>query len=133
MLDRLKQLAGQRRNFAFETTLSTRSYLPWLASLQDCGYAVDLVFLWLPDPEIAIARVIERVRLGGHDVPEAVIRRRYRRGLHNFFRLYRPLAHRWWLLDNSGPNGVRLLACGTHSAVDIIDEGIWNNLVERFR
>ena len=134
MLARLRQLAAQRRNFAFETTLATRSYLPWLSYLQDGGYAVDLVFLWLPGPEMAVARVAERVRLGGHDVPEAVIRRRYRRGLENFFRLYRPAANRWWLLDNSGPEGPRLIACGERGSVDdVTDEATWTNLVEQFR
>lgn len=65
MSARLKQLAGQRRDFAFETTLATRSYLAWLSSLQERGYAVDLVFLWPPSPEMAATRVAERVRLGG--------------------------------------------------------------------
>jgi hypothetical protein len=72
MLARLKQLAAQKRTFALETTLATRSYLPWLSSLQEGGYAVDLVFLWLPAPEMAVARVMERVGPGGHDVPETV-------------------------------------------------------------
>ena len=134
MLARLKQLAALRRNFAFETTLATRSYLPWLFSLQDSGYAVDLVFLWLPGPEMAVARVAERVRLGGHDVPEPVIRRRYRRGLENFFRLYRPGADRWWLLDNSGAEGPRLIACGEHGCTaEVSDPVIWTKLMERFR
>jgi predicted ABC-type ATPase len=134
MLARLKQLAAQKRNFAFETTLATRSYLPWLSSLQVGGYAVDLVFLWLPGPEMALARVVERVRLGGHDVPETVIRRRYRRGLDNFFRLYRPGADQWWFLDNSGPEGPRLIACGARErADDVSDSATWSNLLEDFR
>ncbi|MBP8289350.1 MAG: AAA family ATPase, partial [Chromatiaceae bacterium] len=99
MLARLHQLAARRRHFAFETTLATRGYLPWLRTLQAEGFAFDLAFLWLPSPAIAIARVAERVRLGGHDVPEVVIRRRYRRGLDNFFQLYREHADRWWLYD----------------------------------
>jgi len=103
MLERLHQLAARRRHFAFETTLSTRGYLPWLRGLQADGYAFDLAFLWLPSPEMAVARVAERVRSGGHDVPEAVIRRRYVRGLDNFFRRYRTQADRWWLIDNPPP------------------------------
>jgi predicted ABC-type ATPase len=92
MLGRLRQLAARRRHFAFETTLATRGYLPWLRTLRADGFAFDLAFLWLPSPEMAVARVAERVCRGGHDVPEAVIRRRYARGLQNFFRLYRPRA-----------------------------------------
>jgi predicted ABC-type ATPase len=132
MLARLKQLAARRRSFAFETTLATRSYLPWLSSLRARGYAVDLVFLWLPSPEMAVARVTERVRLGGHGVPEAVIRRRYRRGLTNFIRLYRAVADRWWFFDNSLPAGPRLVACGEGQAADIADPAVWKTLMEQF-
>ncbi len=134
MLVRLKQLTAQRRNFAFETTLATRSYRPWLATLQADGYAVDLVFLWLPGPEMAVARVAERVRSGGHNVPEAVVRRRYRRGMENFFRLYRPSADQWWLLDNSGPEGPSLIACGARGAPDdVSDSAAWTKLTGEFR
>lgn len=134
MLIRLKQLAAQRHNFAFETTLATRSYLPWLASLQGGGYAVDLAFLWLPSPKMAIARVAERVRLGGHDVPKPLIQRRYHRGLDNFFRLYRKSVDRWWFFDNSGPQDPRLIACGSRDRIDQIAEAAtWNSLLERYR
>jgi predicted ABC-type ATPase len=96
-------------------------------------YAVDLVFLWLPAPEMAVARVGERVRLGGHDVPEAVIRRRYHRGLENFFRLYRANTDQWWFLDNSGAIGPRLVACGAKDPADDVTDGpTWTNLMEEF-
>ena len=85
MLNRLHDLAAQRKSFAFETTLATRSYAKWLKALMEQGYDVHLIYLWLRSPEIAIARVQERVRAGGHDVPEATIRRRYKRGVENFF------------------------------------------------
>jgi len=87
MLSRLRQRAGRRRHFAFETTLASLASLPWLWKLQGEGFVFDLAFLWLPSPEMAMARVAERVRLGGHDVPEDVINRHYQRGLVNFFRL----------------------------------------------
>jgi len=132
MLARLKQLAAKRRNFAFKTTLATRSYLPWLSSLKARGYAMDLVLLWLPSPEMAAARVTERVRLGGHGVPEPVIRRRYYRGLTNFVRLYRAAADRWWFFDNSHPAGPRLIACGEGEAADIADRAVWTTLMEQF-
>ena len=80
MIRRLKELAATRANFAFETTLASRTFAPWLADLKSIGYQVHLVFLWLPSDEMAVARVAERVRMGGHDVPEDTIRRRYRRG-----------------------------------------------------
>jgi predicted ABC-type ATPase len=88
MLARLRELARQRESFAFETTLASRSFAPWIAGLKsEGGYKFRLVFLWLPSPEAAVARVAERVRAGGHDVPEATIRRRYAAGLKNFFTL----------------------------------------------
>ena len=80
MLDRIHELARERADFAFETTLASRSFAPWIAQLMREGFNFDLVFLWLPSPEIAMARVAERVRMGGHAVPENVIRRRYSRG-----------------------------------------------------
>jgi predicted ABC-type ATPase len=132
MLERLHQLAARRRHFAFESTLSTRGYLSWLRGLQADGYAFDLAFLWLPSPEMAVARVAERVRRGGHDVPEDVIRRRYARGLQNFFRLYWPRADRWWLFDNAGANTPGLIARGSlDHEHEIREPGLWRVLSER--
>ena len=131
MLERLHLLAARRRHFAFETTLATRGYLPWLRGLQSDGFVFDLAFLWLPCPEIAVARVAERVRLGGHDVPEIVIRRRHVRGLDNFFRLYRPNADHWWLIDNAAADGQRLIATdGRDAPEDIACPDLWNQLLE---
>jgi predicted ABC-type ATPase len=112
MLRRLHDLAGQRVNFAFESILSGRSFAPWIAELRSTGYVCYLNFLWLPNVDLALARVAERVRLGGHNVPAETVRRRYQAGLRNFFRLYRPLADLWYFYDNSGPSGPRLLADG---------------------
>ncbi len=95
MLERLKYLANRRKSFGFETTLAGRWIAAWVAKLSASNYEVHLVFLWLPSEEAAVARVAQRVRLGGHDVPEPVIRRRFRAGLQNFFQLYQPLADTW--------------------------------------
>lgn len=134
MLSRIRKLAAQRCRFAFETTLATRSYVPWFVELKRSGYTFDLLFLSLPAPEMAVARVAERVRSGGHDVPEDVIQRRYKRGLENFFRLYRPLADRWWFFENSSPNGPRLLARGERDKPDEVpDASIWANFVEKYK
>ena len=76
MLRRLERLAVQRRDFAFETTMASRTFAPRIARWMETGYAFQLVFLWLPNAEFALARVRERVRLGGHDVPEVTVRRR---------------------------------------------------------
>src|SRR5439155_26523435 len=101
MLRRIKELAAKRESFAFETTLASRSFAPWLRDLVKSGYRFHLVFLWLPSAAAAVARVAERVSLGGHDVPVATVRRRYKAGLKNFFELYRSLSTTWQVIDNS--------------------------------
>ena len=103
MLQRMHDLAKAGESFAFETTLATRHFAPWLAGLRRDGYRFELVFLWLPSPEEAIARVKLRVQSGGHDIPKTTIRRRFGRGIANFLDLYRPLAYQWLLVDNSRP------------------------------
>lgn len=99
MLNRLHDLGRKRATFAFETTLATRSFAPWLRELRDSGYAVRLVFLALLTPEQAIERVRLRVSQGGHHVPEGVVRRRFYRGLRNLFSLYAAVADEWSIYD----------------------------------
>jgi predicted ABC-type ATPase len=101
LLTRIRELAEARQDFAFETTLAGRSYVKLIAELRQSGYDVILFFLWLPNAEAAIARVASRVRQGGHDVPEATIRRRFEAGLRNFLRIYAPLVNSWYMLDGS--------------------------------
>ena len=101
MLGRLQELARERKDFAFETTLASRFYAGWLKELQAKGYRVSLVFLWLEDVNLAIERVRARVRDGGHDIPETTIRRRFERGRKNLFGLYLPVANAWRVLDAS--------------------------------
>jgi predicted ABC-type ATPase len=110
MLDRVHELAREHRDFAFETTLASRSFAPWLKQLQTDGYTFHLVYLWLPTVELAVARVAERVRRGGHAVPESTVRRRYDRSLANFFTIYSRFADSWVMLDNSIRRRPRVVA-----------------------
>ena len=110
MLERLQQLAASETDFAFETTLAARSFARWLHELKGNGYRTHLLFLWLPSPEMAIARVTSRVQSGGHYVPDDVVRRRYAAGLKNFFTLYRPIVDAWQIFDNSGCDGYEMIA-----------------------
>jgi predicted ABC-type ATPase len=129
MLRRLHELAKQRADFAFETTMASRTFVPWLARLRGQGYAVHLVFLWLPTVEMAIARVAERVRVGGHAVPEDTIRRRFRTGLRNFLELYRPMAASWRLYDNAELSRPRLIVSQTNNGDVIISDPItWTSI-----
>ena len=102
MLQEVARHFATHASFAFETTLSGRGYLRWIKEWQHAGYCVELIFLQLNSPEQAIARVAQRVRQGGHDIPEAVIRRRFIKGRKNFERLYAPLVDAWALYDNAG-------------------------------
>src|SRR5437763_2952844 len=77
MLGRLKELANARKSFAFETTLASKTFAPWIAGLTRRGYEFHLIFLWLGSVELALDRIAQRVREGGHHVPDDVVRRRY--------------------------------------------------------
>jgi len=101
VLQQIHEYAERGADFAFETTLSGRSYVSLLVELKSKGYAAHLFFLWLPSPELAIARIKERVREGGHNVSAEDVRRRFSPGINNFFSLYEPLVDSWMLFDNS--------------------------------
>ena len=129
MLARLKELAKARADFGFETTLATRSYAPWLAELRQSGYSVHLVFLWLASADEAVARVAERVRSGGHGVPEETIRRRYAAGLRNLVDLYLPLADSWQVIDNSNVLAPRPIASGDFDGtLHVNNDSAWREI-----
>jgi len=130
MLTRLKELAAERRSFAFETTLSSRSYAGWLKKRIGEGYSVHLVFVWLSRWQLSMERVGVRTRAGGHDIPLEDIQRRYLRTVKNFFQLYRPLAQTWSVYDNSDREHPVRIASGRYEHVaSVVDEDAW----ERFR
>ena len=111
-LARLDALESQGRSFAFEATLASQGLARRLERLKGRGYLVHIVYLWLPDVELALARVAERVRAGGHDVPADAVRRRFDRGRVNFFTIYRSLADAWRLYDATPITGPTLVATG---------------------
>jgi predicted ABC-type ATPase len=128
MLMRIAELAQQRQNFAFETTLASRSFAPFLRRIRREGYLVRIVYVWVQSPELAVDRVAARVRQGGHQVPEDVVRRRYGRGLLNFLHIYRPLANTWAVCDNSGSEPV-IVARGEHERVtEVLDHGRYESI-----
>ena len=101
LISRIRELINERQDFGFETTLSGRAYIPMFKEMNKIGYQIILFFLWLPNADLATIRVKNRVRQGGHNVPVAVIHRRYKSGLQNFFNLYRQIADAWWFYDAS--------------------------------
>ena len=132
MLARIDELARQRISFGFETTLASRSFAPWLRLRLAGGYAVHLLFLWLASPELALALVARRVELGGHSVPDDVIRRRYTAGLWNFFGLYRPIVSTWQVYDNSDLPGPRLIAMGKGDTTQVSEADLWASIVRQW-
>jgi len=101
MLQKIHYLLDRSADFSIETTLATRSLLGIINEAKEKGYKITLLYLWLNSPELAIARVKERVRNGGHNIKEEVIRRRYKMGLLYFFDTYSSVCDRWILADNS--------------------------------
>lgn len=101
-LRQIDQLAEARASFAFETTLSGLTHARRLRLWKAAGYRVEIIFLKLPSPTLALRRVAARVKQGGHNVPRADVLRRFARGWENFERIYRPLADAWVVYDNSG-------------------------------
>jgi len=128
MLTRLRELAEQRQSFAFETTLASRTFASWIKTLFDKSYSFHLIFLWRPNAEMAVRRVRKRVLAGGHGIPLDVIRRRYGRGINNFFELYQPIAANWRVYNNSERKGPVLIASGEFSEkVRIYDSTSWKS------
>lgn len=102
VLTELSRLVKARENFAFESTLSGRTYLQLLKRWKIAGYRIEIVFLSLPSVQLALQRIAARVHQGGHNVPRADVIRRFKRSWDNFKKLYRPLAEKWSVYDNSG-------------------------------
>lgn len=101
MLNRINELLEANENFAFETTLSTRSYKNKILQARKQGYTVTLLFFWLENMELAKERVEIRVKEGGHDIPKEVIERRYLKGIKNLFEIYIDIVDGTLIFDNS--------------------------------
>lgn len=131
MLERLRVLASAKQDFAFETTLSGRSYVRWLRELRAEGYRRHLVFLSLPSADLAVARVAGRVRRGGHHVPDDVVRRRFTAGVRHFFSVYKDAVDGWTVYDNADLVSPRLVATRDWEGQEVVvDEIAWKALKE---
>lgn len=108
MLNEIEVNVKAGNSFAFETTLSGKTYATYIAKWKKLGYHITLFFLSLPNEEFAISRVAARVASGGHNIPEATIRRRFKAGINNFHNIYKTLADSWSLYDNSHPQPILL-------------------------
>lgn len=127
MLARLRELAASRVSFAFESTLASRTFAPWLAGLSDV-YEISLFYIWLRSPDLAVQRVMARSLEGGHAVPEEIVRRRYVRSAQNLFRLYMPLVHTWRLYDNSLTDSTLIATGGRDEREKILKRRVYDLL-----
>lgn len=131
LLDVWETLIAERKNFAVEATLSNRTMASRIREAQAAGYSVHLIYMWLPTADIAVQRVAERVRNGGHDIPEDVIRRRHRKGWINFLRLYRPLVDTWHVFNNEIRGNSALVAFGKKTeTTEVILREVWQQILE---
>ena len=130
MLQRMDDLLSEGEDFAFETTLATRSYVKFVERAQVKGYFVTLLYFWLPTPEQAIERVATRVSEGGHNIPSSVIRRRYANGIKNLTTLYTPICDYWTIYDNSAADGIHKVAWGVKDEIkEIVDPLSYQKIV----
>jgi predicted ABC-type ATPase len=131
MLRRLRFLVDSGENFAFETTFSGQSVRRLMDRAAARGYDVHVFYLWLPSPDLAIARVKRRVKLGGHDVAGDVVRRRFWRSLRNAKRLWTGGVTTWRLYDATEADTPRLIASGTEGgAPTVADEQLWRTVAD---
>lgn len=133
MINRLKELLDADKSFAFETTASGANYLKHLRSAKAKGYEISLTFLWLSKPEEALRRVAQRVKQGGHHVPEDSVIRRYYSGIKNLVLHYLPLADEALVIDNSSEEETskRVIARKNRkNPIDVLDRMIWRKIEE---
>ena len=122
MLSRIKKLIADNADFAIETTLATKSYHALVQRAQEKGYDIKLIYFWLQSPELALQRVAERVKNGGHNVEEHIVRRRYAMGIRNLFRLYFPVVDYFILIDNSVVPREVVAEGSIHDSVKVYNE-----------
>jgi predicted ABC-type ATPase len=128
MLHRINELLFQNENFAFETTLSTRSYKHKILEAKERNYNVTLLFFWLKNPELAKERVKTRVIEGGHNIPEDVIERRYYKGIKNLFEIYLSIVDQVLIFDNSEGKHNLIAEMSISEELNILNETKFNEL-----
>jgi len=129
LLEQIETYAKKRIDFAFETTLSGTNYLLRLRNMKEAGYAIHLFFLWIPDVQLSLARIASRVKMGGHNIPEEVVHRRFHKGIKNFFQHYRTVVDSWMLFDNSGSTP-QFIAEEKRGGLRILDKELYERVLK---
>ncbi len=129
MLTRINELLEAGKDFAFETTLATRSYVSFIKKAKVAGYEIHLIFFFLSSIELAKLRVEQRVQEGGHNIPSDVIERRYKAGIRNFHELYKDLVDDWRLYDNSNLSRALIAERDKDRGLNVINDEIFRKFV----
>lgn len=127
LIEQIRAFADQKVDFAFETTLSGQSYKAFIKKLKAKGYIVHVFFLWIPDVNLALARVKERVSKGGHNIPAADVKRRFPRSFKSFVSDFIPLIDHWIVFDNSKKDS-RSIANGELGRIEIVDKDLYKQI-----
>jgi predicted ABC-type ATPase len=131
VLERVAEFTKAGTDFAFETTLAGRGYVPLLRKMREAGFRLHMFYLWIPSPELALLRIRYRVESGGHNVPERDVRRRFTRTLGNLFTLYRPLLDTLHFFNNSSDTP-RLIFKDEAGHTTINDTVLYEHLRDKF-
>lgn len=131
LLEQMDTLSRKGMDFGFETTLAGKSYVRLFERLRGEGYKIHLFFLWIPDISLALARIKERVKRGGHSIPEPVVKRRFHRGLEHFFHLYRPLLDSWILFDSSDVEPHLIAYQDRNEEASILDAALYEQITKK--
>lgn len=129
MLEQIHSLGNRGIDFGFETTLAGKTYLKLLNELKQKGYSIHLFFLWIKSVKLALERIELRVQQGGHSIPEATVRRRFRRGIFNFFHKYQPIVDSWVIFDNS-EDIPKMIAFKESGKLEILDPALFDMLLK---
>lgn len=133
MLDRIHKLFSKGQDFAFETTLASKSYRNFIIRAKENGYYVKLIYFWLQSPDLAVRRVETRVKEGGHSIPKNVIIRRYHNGLKNFFEIFEPIVDEWMFIDNSGSPYELIASKKKFAEVILKNTKLWHSITETYK
>jgi len=129
MLEQIHSLGNRGIDFGFETTLAGKTYIKLLNELKQKGYSIHLFFLWIKNVKLALERIELRVQQGGHSIPEATVRRRFRRGIFNFFHEYQPIVDSWVIFDNS-EDVPKMIAFKESGKLEILDPASFDMLLK---
>lgn len=130
MLNRIKELISEKVTFAIETTLTTKSYVNLIRTAKKNKYKIVLFYFWINSPKLAIARIKDRVKKGGHDIPTEVVLRRYERSLDNLVNMFIPICDKWYITDNSNEKFYEIAKGILNKEVTIYDNEKWSIIDE---